>query len=173
MYNETRTSLLAHLIAIIALPLNVTVVIPALLLYFFRFNIGWGVKGLLFSMVLILGVVFTLCGLLLLVLTVKLFITVGKGTLAPWDPPKKLVIDGPYRFTRNPMISAVVFVLCGEMIILGSLAVLLWLLLFTATNILYISYREEPGLEKKFGKEYIDYKNRVPRIFPVKLFDGQ
>lgn len=105
-------------------------------------------------------------GFILLVTTIRQFARRGKGTLAPWDPPRKLVIEGPYRYSRNPMISGVSIILLGQVIIFGSIPLLIWFLYFTITNNIYIVKREEPLLEEKFGDEYLDYKSNVPRIIP-------
>ena len=61
-------------------------------------------------------------GLLLFAASLRQFAVRGKGTLAPWDPPKHLVVEGPYRYVRNPMISGVLFVLLGEALVLRSMA---------------------------------------------------
>ncbi len=169
---KKQASILSHLFAILVLPFNVTVIIPLILLYFFNHRPGWGIEGVLLYAIIIVGVVIICCGLLLLTLTIRQFATRGKGTLAPWDPPRKLVVDGPYRYTRNPMISAVIIILFGEVIIFGSIAVLIWFTYFTVTNIVYIKYKEEPGLEKLFGEDYVQYKKRVPRLFPSRIFKG-
>ncbi len=166
MSNNKSASVLSHLAAILALPFNVTVVIPALLLYFFSFHIGWGLLPILMVTVVFVGGIMVAAGLFLLVTTIKQFARQGKGTLAPWDPPKKLVIEGSYRYSRNPMISGVSIVLLGEVIIFGSIPLLIWFLYFTITNNIYIIKREEPLLEKQFGDEYLEYKRNVPRIIP-------
>jgi protein-S-isoprenylcysteine O-methyltransferase Ste14 len=57
-------------------------------------------------------------GLGLAVATVRLFVRHGEGTPAPWDPPRKLVVRGPYRHVRNPMIAGVLLVLMGEALLL-------------------------------------------------------
>jgi protein-S-isoprenylcysteine O-methyltransferase Ste14 len=167
---KNQASLLSHLVAILLLPFNVTVIIPALLLYYFCHDLGWDVQGILFNILVSIGIIVICGGLLLFALTIRQFATRGKGTLAPWDPPRELVVDGPYSYTRNPMISAVIIILFGEVIIFGSIPILLWFLYFTLTNIIYIKYKEEPGLEKHFGEDYLLYKNSVPRLFPGKIF---
>ncbi len=163
---KKQASLLSHIVAVLVLPFNVTVIIPALLLYFFRNNYGWGTESILFYMLILVGTLIISCGLLLLALTIRQFASRGKGTLAPRNPPRKLVVDSPYNYTRNPMISAVIIILFGEVIIFGSIPLVLWFVYFTVTNIIYIKYREEPGLEKLFGEDYRQYKKRVPRLFP-------
>jgi protein-S-isoprenylcysteine O-methyltransferase Ste14 len=97
---------------------------------------------------------------------VSLFGRVGRGTLAPWDPTRNLVVAGPYRYVRNPMISGVVAMLLGEALLGESLAVGLWACVFIFVNHLYFVWSEEPGLEKRFGASYRAYKAAVPRWIP-------
>jgi len=90
----------------------------------------------------------------------------GDGTLAPWDPPRRLVIRGPYRYVRNPMISGVVFTLFGEALALQSRPHLLWAMTFLAINLIYIPLLEEPDLVRRFGDDYRRYRRHVPGIVP-------
>ena len=90
----------------------------------------------------------------------------GKGTLAPWDPTKELVAAGPYRYVRNPMISAVASMLLGEALFHLSLVFAIWLCVFVTINHVYFLLLEEPGLEKRFGDSYRAYKQNVPRWIP-------
>lgn len=105
-------------------------------------------------------------GLVLLGLTIKLFATVGKGTLAPWDPTQQLVVVGVYRYVRNPMISGVMGSLFGETLLLGSLPVAMWTVGFVIVNMIYIPLLEEPGLHERFGADYEGYARHVPRWIP-------
>jgi protein-S-isoprenylcysteine O-methyltransferase Ste14 len=90
----------------------------------------------------------------------------GKGTPLPIDPPKKLVVEGPYRVVRNPMYWSVAFVMLGEAAVFHSLALAgLAAAFFAATN-LFVLFYEEPVLRRKFGAEYEDYCRRVPRWLP-------
>lgn len=98
--------------------------------------------------------------------TVRLFISRGEGTPAPWDPPRKLVIRGPYRHVRNPMITSVYFMLFAETLILNAWTIAVWLLVFFLVNAIYIPRSEEPALEARFGDDYRRYKANVPRWFP-------
>ncbi|MFN8254065.1 MAG: isoprenylcysteine carboxylmethyltransferase family protein [Bacteroidales bacterium] len=105
-------------------------------------------------------------GLIVFFSSVFLFIRKGKGTLAPWNPPVKLVVSGFYRYVRNPMIMAVLIILTGEAIIFLSIEIFLWAILFFFINSLYFSLSEEPGLEKRFGEAYLDYKKNVRMWIP-------
>jgi protein-S-isoprenylcysteine O-methyltransferase Ste14 len=105
-------------------------------------------------------------GLALVVWTVRLFATTGHGTLAPWDQTERLVVEGPYRRMRHPMITGVGLVLAGEAVLLGSPPLLLWLAAFVAANAIYLPLVEEPGLSRRFGPDYEAYKQAVPRWLP-------
>src|SRR5204863_8426316 len=105
--------MLRHLLAIAALPFTVAVLIPLWILRGTRFVPSLPADAMDMAAVAG-GVVLVAIGLGLFVATLRLFVTVGRGTLAPWDPPKHLVVRGPYRYVRNPMISGVLFVLSGE-----------------------------------------------------------
>ena len=90
----------------------------------------------------------------------------GKGTPAPIDPPKQLVIKGAYRFVRNPMYIGIIMVLFGEAIVFESAVLLLYGLLFFSGVCLFVIYYEEPVLKKKFVRSYTDYCCAVPRWIP-------
>jgi protein-S-isoprenylcysteine O-methyltransferase Ste14 len=94
------------------------------------------------------------------------FTFAGKGTPAPIDPPKQLVVRGLYRYVRNPMYAGVTLVLLGEALLFGSLSLAEYacavFLLFSLFVLLY----EEPALRHKFGKSYQIYCEKVPRWLP-------
>lgn len=115
---------------------------------------------------LVPAIVLLAIGLTLFVASLLHFATRGRGTLAPWDPPKELVVSGPYRYVRNPMISGVVFVLLGEALLLRSMPHGQWALLFIVINLIYIPLKEEPMLEARFGDAYREYCKHVGRIVP-------
>lgn len=156
---------LRHLLAIAALPFLVAVLIPI-----------WIARGnnvrlalvttmpQLFAQIAGLGLL--LVGLSLFASSLRRFAKEGRGTLAPWDPPRQLVIRGPYRYVRNPMISGVVFVLFGEALMLLSAPHFQWALIFLVVNFIYIPLFEEQQLKKRFGEAYIDYCRHVPRLVP-------
>jgi len=90
-----------------------------------------------------------------------------KGTPVPINPPPKLVTDGPYTYTRNPMMTGLFMVMTGIGILFGSITLIFIMTpLFVFMSILEFKYIEEPELEKRFGKEYREYKGRTPIIIP-------
>jgi protein-S-isoprenylcysteine O-methyltransferase Ste14 len=112
------------------------------------------------------GLLLILSGLIVMGFTISSFIRIGKGTLAPWSPTKKLVIKGLYRYVRNPMILGVLSVLLGEALSLWSRNILIWAVSFFFINTIYFIISEEPALEKRFGEEYLEYKKHVSRWVP-------
>jgi protein-S-isoprenylcysteine O-methyltransferase Ste14 len=107
-----------------------------------------------------------LVGFALFAWCVALFARVGRGTLAPWDPTRRLVVVGPYRHVRNPMISGVLGMLLGEALVLGSRVVAAWCATFLVINQIYFVLLEEPGLVARFGDDYRAYRAAVPRWVP-------
>jgi protein-S-isoprenylcysteine O-methyltransferase Ste14 len=105
-------------------------------------------------------------GSALFVYTVFLFKTIGYGTLAPWSPTQKLIVDGPYQYCRNPMITGVFFMLLGEGMMLYSVNVLIWAVAFFVINTVYFIFIEERELLQRFGGDYLKYKKHVPRWIP-------
>lgn len=157
---------LNHLRALL-LPFVVTVAIPVtLLLLTGSANLFWGMSFPLNLLAFVVGAVLVAAGVYLLYITIHLFATIGKGTLAPWDPPRRLVVKGPYRYVRNPMHTGVFAILAGEALLTGSIPVTLWTITFIVTNLIYIPLSEEPGLEDRFGDMYRLYKRNVPRWIP-------
>jgi len=160
---------LRHIVAIIMLPVTVAVLIPLWILGRTGAtpHVGRGVAEIA---VQLLGSLALAVGLVLFGASVAHFAVHGKGTLAPWDPPKRLVVRGPYRYVRNPMISGVLFVLVGEAFIMMSRPLARWAFIFFAINLAYIPLIEEPMLRKRFGKSYEHYRQHVwmflPRLHP-------
>jgi protein-S-isoprenylcysteine O-methyltransferase Ste14 len=105
-------------------------------------------------------------GLAMAFWTVSLLTKFGEGTPAPWDPPQKLVVRGPYRYVRNPMITSILFMLLAETLLLQSWPIFCWMVFFYLANAFYFPLLEERSLEKRFGKDYLEYKKHVPRWIP-------
>jgi len=94
------------------------------------------------------------------------FLVNGRGTPAPIDPPKELVVVGPYRFVRNPMYVAGIIALFGWILWSPSLPLIVAPFLFFIAAHLFVTGYEEPTLKKKFGAAYEGYCKRVPRWIP-------
>lgn len=151
---------------IIILPFTVIIVILLLILVFTYNKFSWHLNFPLILLPIIFGSLPIISGIYLLFITNNLFHVIGKGTLAPWNPPKLLVTIGPYKFVRNPMIGAVLLILLGEALIIGSVILFSWFVIFFIINIIYFKYSEEPVLVKRFGSDYKKYKKTVPMFIP-------
>ena len=158
-----------HLRAILLLPVTNTIMIPALIIAWTKdADLAWlttmphardvlgGVGG-----VALLGV-----GVVLVYRAIGLIACIGEGTLAPWDPARVLITEGVYRHVRNPMKTGLFMILCAECVLLNSLALTGWLVLFMLVNMIYIRASEEPGLRARFGNAYDAYCASVPRWLP-------
>jgi protein-S-isoprenylcysteine O-methyltransferase Ste14 len=152
--------------AIVILPGNVLVIIPAIILWLspstpYAYHVS-GLNDYQFWLALCL----LIPGLGLSIWTSRLFLEKGEGTPAPWDPPRKLVVNGPYRYVRNPMITSVLINLVAESIFFQSWPLLAWTIIFLIGNAIYFPLSEERGLEQRFGASYREYKRNVPRWIP-------
>ena len=155
-----------HIKALV-LPIAVAGISPAVILWFNKEpGLGWSLDPPPKCFVIVAAILVIALGLSLLVWTIRLFLIIGEGTLAPWAPTKKLVMAGPYRYVRNPMISGVLIVIAREAILFGSIWLAVYFILNFVINHFYFLCSEEPGLVRRFGKEYLDYKKNVPRWIP-------
>jgi protein-S-isoprenylcysteine O-methyltransferase Ste14 len=94
------------------------------------------------------------------------FFSAGRGTLAPVDPPKQLVVRGPYRYIRNPMYVSVVTILLGESIFFMSTPIVIEAGVFLTAAYLFVVFYEEPVLRRQFGEPYERYLQTVGRWIP-------
>lgn len=115
------------------LPLTAIVFIPAVIIVLCNNTMSRNIT------ILILGGLIIILGLSLLICSIKLLEKQGKGTLAPWNPTRKLVISGPYKYIRNPMITGVLIVILGTALIFISLCLLIWAVIFLY-SILFILF---------------------------------
>lgn len=109
------------------------------------------------------GVVVLLTGLSVVIYCVYLFGKVGRGTLSPADPTRRLVTVGVYRYSRNPMYLGVAAILIGQTLMTLSTGMVVYTLLVLALFQVYISGFEEPRLRRDFGTEYENYSALVNR----------
>ncbi len=152
--------------AIIVLPGTVLIFVPAIILAISA-NLDFTDQlATPDQMIFLLALLPAGAGLLLAVWTVTLFMKFGAGTPAPWEPPQKLVIRGPYRHVRNPMIIGVLLMLMAEALLFRSWPLALWLGVFFIGNAIYFPMVEEKALENRFADAYRSYKANVPRWIP-------
>ena len=144
----------------------VTVVIPSLIYFFIEKNAFDLFSKLPEEVSSFCGGFFFAIGLSLFITTIWLFGKKGKGTLAPWNPPTKLVVEGPFRYVRNPMLVGVSFVLIAIACTLENENILLWCIFFVGLNTVYFIKKEEPDLVKRFGEDYVEYCKNVWRWIP-------
>jgi protein-S-isoprenylcysteine O-methyltransferase Ste14 len=157
-----------HMISFLLFPVTMTIVIPGLIV------ILADVRAPDLGAVLTVGLA-TVGGLLIaggvamLIWTVVLFDREGKGTLGLGNvmgEPVRLVVRGPYRHVRNPMISGVLAILLGETAVAASNWLLLWFAIFLTFQAIAIRFWEEPHLAQRYGSDYLNYRQNVPRWIP-------
>lgn len=147
------------LLAFLALPGVVAFAVPLWLAYSELSREGRG-RGLWSP-----GWPSVLAGVALLLWCVREFYVAGRGTLAPWAPPRALVTSGPYRFSRNPMYIAVLAVLLGWAALFRSRTLLFYALAVATAVHFRVLLAEEPWARRTFGAEWEAYRARVPRWF--------
>jgi len=114
----------------------------------------------------LIGAISMAIGAALLATCIWEFAHSGRGTLAPVDPPRELVVKGLYRYVRNPMYLSVTLIVLGEVLLTRSVGLLLyWVIWFIAVNLFVVGY-EEPALRRRFGQSYDGYTRRVGRWLP-------
>src|SRR5579871_6552321 len=149
--------LLRALLSFLVLPVVVACIVPLALLPEDRWRVqgtfaGWPVLGF---------------GLLVLLICVRDFYVFGKGTLAPWDPPKRLVTGGPYKFVRNPMYVGVVCIVAGWGMITGSYLLAGYAVFLVLGFHMRVLLYEEPKLAQQFPADWQRYSSRVNRWLPT------
>jgi len=120
----------------------------------------------------ILALLVGITGLSILIWSIWEFAHRGRGTLVPFDEPRLLVIDGLYRFVRNPMYVGVMFVLLAEALFFWSTTMSVYSgVFFVVVNAFIMGY-EEVHLRSKFGEQYVHYCKHVGRWIPSKRYQG-
>jgi protein-S-isoprenylcysteine O-methyltransferase Ste14 len=99
---------------------------------------------------------------------VWLFLTAGRGTPAPFDPPRVFVATGPYRLVRNPMYIGGVLALAGGGLVVRSFSIVALAAVFWLLSHCTVVLHEEPTLERRFGDSFVQYKRRVNRWLPTR-----
>ena len=112
------------------------------------------------------GLAVMLAGAFVLLWCVRDFYVSGKGTLAPWDPPRKMVTVGLYRFVRNPMYIGVLLLVLGWSLYLSSVMLAAYMLVLAVGFHIRVIRYEEPWMAEKFGEEWKTYRASVSRWLP-------
>ena len=115
---------------------------------------------------LVLGVILLVLGFALMVWCWSEFARRGRGTPAPFDPPRRLVIAGPYRYVRNPMYVAGMLVILGQAALYRSMPLVGYAVVFLAATFAFVVGYEEQTLARRFGSEYAAYRAGVRRWIP-------
>jgi protein-S-isoprenylcysteine O-methyltransferase Ste14 len=113
-----------------------------------------------------MGLALGATGALLALACILTFVAIGKGTPAPFDPPRKLVVAGPYRVMRNPMYAGAGLALAGAAIYTGSWGLFAYALGFLIAAHLFVVGYEEPHLRRRFGADYESYAASTSRWLP-------
>jgi protein-S-isoprenylcysteine O-methyltransferase Ste14 len=114
----------------------------------------------------IIGMTIGTIGVLIAAWCIFSFARIGNGTPAPFDPPRRLVILGPYRFVRNPMYIGAALALAGAALFYESPSLLTYSCVFLLVCHVFVVSYEEPTLQRTFGPEYEQYRRRVRRWCP-------
>ena len=114
------------------------------------------------------GVLLLAAGVALMLWCWRDFAVRGRGTPAPFDPPRRLVIAGPYRYVRNPMYLAAELILLGQAALFAVPALVGYAALFGLAAHAFVVGYEERALAHRFGEEYAEYRATVPRWVPRK-----
>ena len=146
---------LRALVAFLVLPGVVAFLVP----------VAWLVLDDHMALVQPLGLLPLAAGVVGLLWCVRDFYVAGKGTLAPWAPPQRLVVVGLYRWSRNPMYVAVALIILGWALAFGARGLFLYGAVVAAAFHLRVVHGEEPWLARTHGQAWEDYRLRVPRWF--------
>ena len=151
---------------VLILPGNVLITIPMIIYFltkkFYLYHLI-NLSNILFY----LSLFFLILGFWLTFWSVQTFYNHGGGgTPGPWRPVTRLVIEGPYRYVRNPMLIGVFFLLLFESFFFSAMPIFFWFLIFFIANIFYFKKIEEKNLIKRFGEDYKNYFNKVNMLIP-------
>ena len=114
----------------------------------------------------VVGMLLGAAGAALALTCILTFVFVGRGTPAPFDPPRRLVASGPYRLLRNPMYLGAGLALTGASLFYRSLPLLAYAVVFLVITHLFVVFYEEPALRRTFKGDYEAYCQRVGRWLP-------
>lgn len=158
-----RASLLKTLVFTIFVPGTVTVLVPYWLMGHWSLAVSSCIRPKISSYLAVVGIAL---GAAVSLWCAWDFAVKGRGTPAPIDPPKELLVNGLYRYVRNPMYLGIILILLGEAFLFCSLALFFYgALAFSIFHLFVVRY-EEPALARKFGESYRGYCLETPRWLP-------
>ncbi len=149
------------LLLVVLLALTILVLLPLLVTKW-----DWHSRSVLLGPLRWFGLVPICLGTWLGIWSATLLVTRGEGTPAPWHPPQRFVLAGPYQVVRHPMLIGAFAVLLGEALLVESASILLYLGVVVGVARWYVVAAEEPGLQIRFGDAYRVYQQYVPRWLP-------
>ena len=114
----------------------------------------------------VFGIILAGTGAAMALWCILTLVLIGKGTPAPFDPPRRLVVRGPYRIVRNPMYVGAGLALTGAALFYQSIPLLSYAGIFGLTMHVFVVTYEEPTLRRTFGNDYEVYCSRVGRWWP-------
>jgi protein-S-isoprenylcysteine O-methyltransferase Ste14 len=152
-----------------------TLFIGFLLVFLPRRVLSWSgiVRPTVIGPAQVLGILVGLTGAALALWCIATFIVIGEGTPAPFDPPRRLVVVGPYRWVRNPMYIGAALALAGAALFYESWALLAYCAAFLLITHLFVVVYEESALQATFGDSYTRYREQVRRWWPNTKGEGR
>jgi protein-S-isoprenylcysteine O-methyltransferase Ste14 len=141
------------IVAFVALPGTVAFAIPILI----GASVGRTIRSPVIALILLS------CGTAVLLWCVREFYAVGRGTLAPWSPPQRLVTTGPYQFSRNPMYISVCTILLGWYALWGSRTLIVYAAIVACAFYVRVLAVEERSAARQYAAQWAAYRSRVPR----------
>jgi protein-S-isoprenylcysteine O-methyltransferase Ste14 len=114
----------------------------------------------------VFGITMVIAGAIVALWCILAFVVLGRGTPAPFDPPRRLVVRGPYRYVRNPMYLGAGLALAGAAAVYHSLPLLGYLAVLAVLTQGLVVWYEEPELARSFATDYASYRERVNRWIP-------
>lgn len=149
--------------ALIGAIFGATIFFIILPLIFINVGISIGLTPFFTYAGVITGMILIIMGVIIFFYCSYLFYKKGRGTPAPFEPTRYLVRNRIYKYSRNPIYIGYMCIIIGEIFLGGAILLIFYAILIFSLINWYVIFVEEPRLEKKFGKSYKEYKNRVPR----------
>lgn len=159
--DESLKLFVKNLVLFIFVVITALVVVPVVLVWLAADFLAFSIYDFKFA-----GLIVGAVGTIFLLNMFVYFALAGRGTPAPFDPPKRLVTNGLFRYVRNPGYIGGVLVMVGEGVFLESGIVFIYAAFMWIMFHAYVVYFEEPSLKKMFGESYDEYLKMTSRWIP-------